>query len=355
VNITGAHDCDDIDDPCEMDSFWILWGVGGDSTTYNGDFAVPMGGEDGPGYIRLEVHYYNPNRLASVIDQSGLTLTYTSHLRKYDLGVLTLGSEAIQLPPHEPYLEVVNDCQETCTSRIPGAITIVGLAPHMHLTGSMFWIQLIRNGTETEEFFRDDYYDFTQQHFFDLNRIILPSDRLITHCVYDTTDRTTVTKGGAATTDEMCFAFISYYPKMKIGTCIDLTGASPKYNNTVYCEDQQDPRNSIISGTLPRPSYVKFEEKKLECKPEKEEVTAYSVVGRFVWYVVIVIGSGLLIAYCMKSKYFGQKLFAGRWYNKAPQNPQTEKGVESVAIPLEEVSVNGAIITSEKTENVENA
>lgn len=56
----------------------------------------------------------------------------------------------------------------------------------------------------------------------------------------------------------------------------------------------------------------------------------------------------------MKSKYFGQKLFAGRWYNKAPQNPD-EKGVESVAIPLEEVSVNGAIITSEKTENVENA
>lgn len=90
---------------------------------------------------------------------------------------------------------------------------------------------------------------------------------------------------------------------MKIGTCIDVTGASPRYNNTVYCEDQQDPRNTLVSGTLPRPSYIKFEEKKLECKPEKQEVTGYSIVGRFVWYVVIVIGSGLLIAYLFSFLY----------------------------------------------------
>lgn len=42
---------------------------------------------------------------------------------------------------------------------------------------------------------------------------IYPSDKFRTNCIYDSTGRTQVTKGGDATDDEMCIGFLVYYPE----------------------------------------------------------------------------------------------------------------------------------------------
>ena len=40
------------------------------------------------------------------------------------------------------------------------------------------------------------------------------ADAIATTCSYDTTSVTTVTKGGEASDNEMCFGFLFYYPRM---------------------------------------------------------------------------------------------------------------------------------------------
>ena len=48
------------------------------------------------------------------------------------------------------------------------------------------------------------------------------SDSITTTCTYDTTSVTTVTKGGEASTNEMCFGFLFYYPRLTTTTGADI-------------------------------------------------------------------------------------------------------------------------------------
>lgn len=70
---------------CGDGIFWVVWGLGGGPIDYAGDYAVPMG-KDNTVYIKLEIHYYNPTGISGLVDSSGLEFTYTTQLRKYDLG-----------------------------------------------------------------------------------------------------------------------------------------------------------------------------------------------------------------------------------------------------------------------------
>jgi len=60
----------------------------------------------------------------------------------------------------------------------------------------------------------DTRYDFDLQEVRNLPeyQTLYPSDTLKTHCVYDSTSRSSVTKGGDETNDEMCIGFFLYYP-----------------------------------------------------------------------------------------------------------------------------------------------
>jgi hypothetical protein len=39
---------------------------------------------------------------------------------------------------------------------------------------------------------------------------------MITHCIYDSTERTEPTLGGPASTDEMCLNYLLYYPRQPL-------------------------------------------------------------------------------------------------------------------------------------------
>jgi Copper type II ascorbate-dependent monooxygenase, C-terminal domain len=61
----------------------------------------------------------------------------------------------------------------------------------------------------------------------------MPGDRLITTCGYDTSAETTTVAGGLATSNEMCFNFIEYYP----ATTSFFYCQSGKYGSLGYLSD----------------------------------------------------------------------------------------------------------------------
>ncbi|KAK2561148.1 DBH-like monooxygenase protein 1, partial [Acropora cervicornis] len=96
-------------------------------------------------------------------------------------------------------------------------------------------VRRIRNGVEHSEIARDDHYDFNfQEHLMLENEIhvasvrLIPRETLITECFYNTRDRNWVTTGGLGTTDEMCLAFLIYYPKVNFSKCISREGQAWK-------------------------------------------------------------------------------------------------------------------------------
>jgi len=87
----------------------------------------------------LQIHYDNPSGEIDVDPGSGFRLTYTDQLRPYDVGVLTLGSVEIVIPPNSKSYHIKNECPSECTSKFPGSgLTIVGNGFHMHQVGNAF-------------------------------------------------------------------------------------------------------------------------------------------------------------------------------------------------------------------------
>ena len=64
------------------------------------------------------MHYDNPGLHGNVVDSSGLEVSLTPHLRKYDSGLLTVGHDVTSfhiIPPGEERFTTVGHCPEICT------------------------------------------------------------------------------------------------------------------------------------------------------------------------------------------------------------------------------------------------
>ena len=175
----------------------------------------------------LEIHYNNPGLKEGIKDSSGLRLYYTNDLRKYDVGVMEIGleySDKNSIPPKEAAFDLKSYCVSECT-RIgledPSGITIFASQLHTHLTGIRVWTQHVRGGMELQELNRDNHYS---QHFQEIRLLknpvrMLPGDSLVTTCRYDTRNRSNMTLGGFAISEEMCVNYIHYYPKIDLEVC----------------------------------------------------------------------------------------------------------------------------------------
>jgi hypothetical protein len=84
-------------------------------------------------------------------------------------------------------------------------ITIVAVSPHTHLAGTEVWTKIIRNGEDKGYLFRNNYYDFNYQNSYILDPPvkITKQDTLYTYCGYQTMNRTSFTKAGLSTRDEV--------------------------------------------------------------------------------------------------------------------------------------------------------
>jgi hypothetical protein len=175
--------------------FWA-WAVGGD------DFVAPSNtGFNAASYFALQVHYTNPNSLSTLVDSSGVKVSFTPTPFPDTSVFLELGvaTGKISLPPKQTI-----HLSSTCSAAIvpAGASALIwanGL--HAHLRGRKIWIEHLRNGANIGYIGCDLFYDFNKQHFEMRNATLQRGDQMKIHCQYDTSAETAVVVGGEATTN----------------------------------------------------------------------------------------------------------------------------------------------------------
>lgn len=177
----------------------------------------------------LEVHYNNPT-LKKAIDSSGLRLHLTPNLRLQEAGIFVTGIAVTPLhfiPPKQKEYASAGYCTPSCTGTLfpEDGVNVVSVVLHSHMAGRKMSLNHIRKGQELSPIVRENHFDFDYQQSYSLdNEVkILPGDELVTECVYGTQDRTRPTLGGYSANQEMCLAFVLYYPKTELAGCYSMT------------------------------------------------------------------------------------------------------------------------------------
>uniref|UniRef100_UPI0037E82EA7 DBH-like monooxygenase protein 2 homolog n=1 Tax=Semicossyphus pulcher TaxID=241346 RepID=UPI0037E82EA7 len=218
----------DIGDSC-FDTM-ASWAVGGGVFVLPDKVGIPIGAEETETLYRLEIHYNNPNGDAGRTDSSGLKLCLTDKLRQYDMGTLTAGllhfdRMEYKIPPKATQFHSYGVCNTSMFSQLVNPfpeLNVFAVMLHTHLAGRKVRVVQFRNGKQIDVLVSDDNYNFEYQEAVSLGKVktIELGDELVVECTYSTASRTKVTKMGLGTTDEMCLAFLLYYPEVKITSCI---------------------------------------------------------------------------------------------------------------------------------------
>jgi dopamine beta-monooxygenase len=195
------------------------WALGGLAECLPPEAGIPVGA-NGPKFFVIQMHYNNDKHVEGAVDSSGVQLHITPHLRKYDASVLLSGAAEndIVIPPKRKEFQVVADCPSFCTEQAfpEEGIFVYAYLMHMHLLGKRMWTELTYvNGTK-RILGEVPVYDFNAQAWVPLTPPLRLSrgDRLVTHCVYDSSSRNNTTIGGASTEEEMCTANLAYFPRV---------------------------------------------------------------------------------------------------------------------------------------------
>ncbi|XP_023716021.1 MOXD1 homolog 1 isoform X2 [Cryptotermes secundus] len=207
----------------------VSWAVGSQGEFLPNHVGLPLADGNKARYFMLEIHYDNP-KFRQVKDSSGLRIHYTKDLRQYDGGILVNGITITPLhivPPHQLEYRTAGYCSSHCTHKtLPQTgIKLVSVVLHSHLAGKKIRVRHIREGRELPRIAEDNSYDFSYQQSRILPHevAVLPGDELVTECVYQTPNRTEPTFGGYSTKQEMCLAFLLYYPRTQLAGCYSMT------------------------------------------------------------------------------------------------------------------------------------
>nr|CAD7435261.1 unnamed protein product [Timema monikensis] len=250
------------------------WAMGAPPFVYPEEAGLPIGGPDFNSYVMLEIHYNNPEKKSDWVDSTGVRLYISPTLRKYDGGVIELGLEytdKMAIPPHQPQFTLTGYCISECTAVgiPPEGIVIFGSQLHTHLTGIRVFTRHIRDGRELPELNRDNHYSTHFQEIRLLKREVrvLPGDALITTCWYQTTERTNITMGGYAISDEMCVNYVHYYPKVDLEVCkssISNNALDTYFRFLREWEDQQTSSSQGISSNYQAVDWTPMRSQMLE-------------------------------------------------------------------------------------------
>ncbi|OQO04792.1 hypothetical protein B0A48_09716 [Cryoendolithus antarcticus] len=227
VDMLGkAPNCDwqNFSNPCT--GFVTEWAPGMSARTFEEGFGKPFGTEFYE-YAMLETHYNNPQGLAGQKASTNYTFLYTDQQVGTEIGTLTLGDMQVSgwfMNPGKPLVAHSTICTPECTERWPSeGITAVSVFHHMHYRGRNARVQIVRNGTEIAPLSSLHDFEYGYQYSKALNNIkLLPGDQLITTCEYNTLNDTAPVPGGQSSRDEMCFAWVDYYPLNNVLGCTQI-------------------------------------------------------------------------------------------------------------------------------------
>jgi hypothetical protein len=167
-------------------------------------------------HFTLQIHYDNPRQESGHVDSSGVNVYFTHDLRLHNASVFSLGDVAgLAIPAGQSSFETIHHCNEELTSQyFSNPIHVFGSWLHAHRLGAALWTDHRRDGAKLGEVGRHDPYDFDLQHVEPLDVWIDPGDALVTHCVFDSSDRDAPTLGGGSTDEEMCLNYLFHYPSL---------------------------------------------------------------------------------------------------------------------------------------------
>lgn len=159
-------------------------------------------GQELPGNVSytLEAHYNNTTG-ANTADASGIEVCVTPEPPKNVASVAWLGTD---------YLLGDTTASGTCRPLNKEPVQIIGVTPHMHKRGRNMKI-VIHRAAGGDETFVDQPFDFSYQRTYSFNTRIMPGDQITTTCSFSEP-----AVFGYGSNDEMCYAFIWYYPKLTL-------------------------------------------------------------------------------------------------------------------------------------------
>ncbi|XP_052441666.1 DBH-like monooxygenase protein 2 homolog [Carassius gibelio] len=205
-----------------------VWGVGGGAFELPEVAGLPIGGNVGDFFYRLEVHYNNANKSKGRVDNSGLRFYHTSELRQHDAGVLGTGlvvAPGYAIPPKAKSFLTYGLCDTAEIPKVletPTDLQVFSVMLHTHLAGRKVRVGHFRGEKQIDFLAADENYDFEYQDVTNLGKTktVKLGDKLLVECTYNTENRSTLTWGGLSTSDEMCLAFLFYYPAMNLSGCM---------------------------------------------------------------------------------------------------------------------------------------
>lgn len=196
------------------------------------DFPSKAGYPIGPSssnWALLEVHYDNPAGDTLSNMRSGLRLKYTTVPREFEAGHISLGATwMFYLPPQQEHIKLYGACYKECLQSATGnndyEINIFAASSHGHMYTNSIQLSKVQNREEVQRIVDEPFYDRFYQEYKYLEEEVQvgPSDDLVVTCDYTTAD--TWVRGGLEQTNEMCYVFALYYPRIKdISFCTSMT------------------------------------------------------------------------------------------------------------------------------------
>ena len=242
--------------PCN--GFVTEWAPGMSGRTFEPGYGKPFGTGHYQ-YVMLETHYNNPELLEGQKDTTSYTFLWDDKPVDTEIGTLTLGDLQVEgwfLEPGQPLVKHSTVCTPECTNKFPSdGITAVSVFHHMHYRGRNAEVQIIRDGKEITPLSTLRDFEYGYQFSKSLNSVkLLPGDKLITTCEFDTSNDTKPVPGGLSSEDEMCFAWVDYYPANNVLACTQINmGNSPQnpINGTAaLCMQSTNPEDVYESKFL---------------------------------------------------------------------------------------------------------
>ncbi|XP_052873199.1 MOXD1 homolog 2-like [Anopheles cruzii] len=241
-------------------SIVAAWTRGSEGFSFPSQVGYPLESNQARFYL-METHYsqsvseyawpFQPKPKA-MVDNSGLRLFYTSTLRGHDAGVLSVGMDPNWrhiIPPGQEHVVSEGHCVGECTQRAfpRDGIHIFGVMMRTHQIGRQIKLRQIRGREELLPIAHDRNTDWNYQEYRRLTSApvrVLPGDRLIAECIYDSSGRAAITLGGLTTREETCLVLALYYPRQKeLTTCHSLPSLPTVINSLGI--------NELVPGSNP--------------------------------------------------------------------------------------------------------
>jgi hypothetical protein len=146
-------------------------------------------------------------------DRSGVQFCTTTDLRPNDADIMAFGGMNFDDigPAEEKTLKCTTKIPDLLSSYLP--VDVFRAWPHMHKLGVALDTQITKADATTSTLVDSPNYDFEYQVGYPTDTKLEVGDSVTTRCTWKNTTNGPV-GFGEGTGDEMCFDFVSYYPRI---------------------------------------------------------------------------------------------------------------------------------------------